>query len=264
MDAGLNQCLARQARTDDITALRLKEATLNWVSGVDGCPAGWIVVLAPTNKDTEHRTVLCHTFEEILCLQPSPDIIVIDIPIGLLDVYVPGGRDCDCEARKLLGQPRSSSVFSAPSRTSLGAQTYDEARRHHMSQQAFGILPKVGAVDDAMTPTLQDRVFESHPEVAFWSLAGRPMTNAKKRSAGREERLSVLEEAEECRPLLPRIRESFDKDRKKFSRKEVGLDDIIDAYVMAWVAWRIATGASVTLPEIPPKDSRGLRMEIWR
>ena len=165
-------------------------------------------------------------------------MIAIDIPIGLLDVYVPGGRDCDREARKLLGQPRGSSVFSAPSRASLGARNYDEARPHHMSQQAFGILPKVRAVDEAMTPELQDRVFESHPEVAFWSLAGRPMKNNKKRVAGREERLVALEEAEECVSIFPRIRESFAEDRKKFPRKEVALDDFIDAYVMACVAMR--------------------------
>jgi len=202
--------------------------------------------------------------EEILCLEPSPEIIVIDIPIGLLDLYVPGGRDCDREIRKLLGQPRGSSVFSAPSRATLGARTYDEARPHHISQQAFGILSKVRAVDEAMTPELQDRVFESHPEVAFWSLAGRPMKNKKKRSAGREERISVLEEAGDCGLIFPRIRESFAEDRKKFSRKEIALDDIIDAYVMAWVALRIATGVAATSPGFPPKDSRGLRMEIWR
>ena len=91
-----------------------------WLAGIDGCPAGWIVVLVSTGEDTEHQLVLCRNLEAILCLEPAPEIIVIDIPIGLLDGYVPGGRDCDRESRKLLGQPRGSSVFSAPSRASLG------------------------------------------------------------------------------------------------------------------------------------------------
>jgi len=59
-------------------------------------------------------------------LRNKPDdlaVLAIDIPIGLLD----GPRACDKAARKLLGQPRGSSVFPALSRPALGAQTYPEA-----------------------------------------------------------------------------------------------------------------------------------------
>jgi len=117
------------------------------VAGVDGCPAGWIVVLVSSEEGTEPRLVLCKSFDEILCLQPRPRVIVIDIPIGLLDERVPGGRDCDREARMLLGRPRSSSVFLAPPRAALSARSYDDARPHGLTLQAFGILPKVREVD---------------------------------------------------------------------------------------------------------------------
>jgi predicted RNase H-like nuclease len=40
------------------------------------------------------------------------DIIAVDVPIGLLDAYEVGGRACDRAARKLLGVPRASSVFT--------------------------------------------------------------------------------------------------------------------------------------------------------
>lgn len=39
-------------------------------------------------------------------------------------------------------------------------------------------------------------------------------------------------------------------------------DDIVDAFVALWTAERVARGDAQTLPETPPKDRYGLRMEI--
>jgi len=41
------------------------------------------------------------------------DIIAIDVPIGLLDCYQSGGRECDRLARRRLGQARGRSVCPA-------------------------------------------------------------------------------------------------------------------------------------------------------
>jgi hypothetical protein len=46
--------------------------------------------------------------------------MTIDIPIRLLS----GSRACDKAARKLLGQPRGTSVFAAPCRAALSATTH--------------------------------------------------------------------------------------------------------------------------------------------
>jgi predicted RNase H-like nuclease len=87
----------------------------------------------------------------------------IDIPIGLLD----GPRACDKAARKLLGQPRGSSVFPAPCRAAFGAQTDAEASSMNrqktargLSQQAWGITPKMEQVDNAITSDCQRWAFE--------------------------------------------------------------------------------------------------------
>lgn len=37
-----------------------------------------------------------------------------------------------------------------------------------LSRQAFEIISKIREVDDLMTPELQTRVFEVHPELSFW------------------------------------------------------------------------------------------------
>ena len=47
----------------------------------------------------------------------------IDIPIGLLD----GSRAYDNAARKLLGQPRGTSIFAAPCRAAISAPTHASA-----------------------------------------------------------------------------------------------------------------------------------------
>lgn len=85
------------------------------VAGVDGCRAGWVAF------KVELRTRA--TSLEVIDLpawlrERPPDLacVAIDIPIGLLE----GPRACDKAARKLLGQPRGSSVFPAPRRSACG------------------------------------------------------------------------------------------------------------------------------------------------
>jgi predicted RNase H-like nuclease len=84
---------------------------MSWVAGVDGCRAGWVVVLLQRrSKKYESEVRLCHNFAEVLALEPQPVVIAIDMPVGLLDTPQLGGRECDRRARKLLGR-RASSIF---------------------------------------------------------------------------------------------------------------------------------------------------------
>jgi predicted RNase H-like nuclease len=165
---------------------------MNWVAGVDGCRAGWLVVLLQRKgRRYEHEMRLCHTFAEVLALEPQPEIIAIDMPIGLLDKPQPGGRECDQQARKLLGR-RASSIFSPPARLMLKATRYEQVRAQGLSIQAFNILPKIREVDQLMTLELQEYIHEAAPELAFMSLAGASMRYSKKTREGREERQKIL------------------------------------------------------------------------
>ena len=107
---------------------------------------------------------------DLLCL-------AIDIPIGLLDC----SRACDKAARKLLGQPRGTSVFAAPCRTALAATTHASANLINrektgrgLSQQAFGIIPKIKQVDDAMTPDFPAMGVRNSPRSVL--LGGQPVS----------------------------------------------------------------------------------------
>ncbi len=227
-----------------------------WVAGVDGCRAGWFVVLVQHDGGVvreEHR--ICASFREVLDLATKPSIIAVDIPIGLLEQPSVGGRECDREARLLLGTPRRSSVFTPPTRAALASATYEEAQDFGagMSRQAFGILPKIREVDQLMTPEVQETVREIHPEVCFYGLTGYPMLHKKKSAEGRAERLSAQQGhfsgIGRALGMLP--------------RSHVASDDVLDAYAAAWTALRIGENAAKCIPPRPPTDAKGLRMEMW-
>ncbi|MGM0576115.1 MAG: DUF429 domain-containing protein [Myxococcota bacterium] len=232
-----------------------------WVAGVDGCRGGWIVVLRRLGdaRGRRHRALLCETFEEVVALEPRPDVVAVDMPIGLLDAPRPGGRECDRLARRLLG-PRAPSVFTPPSRAVLDATSFDDVRGRGLNIQGFHILPKVREVDRTIASADQDRVFEAHPELAFRALAGRPMAETKRRQPGREERLRAMARAPDgfFRGARRRLRRTLER----WPRRLVTPDDVLDAMVLTWTAARLARGEAACIPEDPPVDARGLRMEI--
>jgi predicted RNase H-like nuclease len=206
------------------------------------------------------------TFADVLDLPQRPRIIGVDVPIGLLSGAEPGGRACDREARKLLG-PRGSSVFSPPARPALDALRNGDAYAAvsaanrasspagiGLSKQTFGIMPKIADVDDAMTPELQDRVFEVHPEVTFGRANEWQLLPSKKRAEGRRARELTL-----ARLGYPSLEEWFVEPWPPRSRA----DDLLDAGIACWTARRIARGEAQRVPADPPTDPRGLRMEIW-
>lgn len=223
------------------------------VAGVDGCRAGWIAF------KVELASLI--TSVEVIDLPsllgkcpPELAFLGIDIPIGLLD----GSRACDKAARKLLGQPRGTSVFAAPCRAALTAKTHAEASAINrqktgrgLSQQAFGIGSKIKQVDDAMTPDRQHWAFEVHPEVCFWALNGdRPMVNKKKKKAGFNERFDLLA------PIFPKIGHHLG------SRPSgVATDDLLDAAAAAWTALRRYRSEAICVCT-PERDEMGLEVNI--
>lgn len=233
------------------------------VAGVDGCKAGWVVVVAATNETAAVRDAyVLSAFAEVLERTAACVAVGVDMPIGLPDVVPAGGRACDAEARALL-RPHGSRVFSAPARAVLGAKGYPDALARNvkhsesgtgLSKQAFAIVPKIREVDGCITPARQDRVFEVHPELSFAALNGGPPVAPTKRTAeGALVRMGLLSDA----GLLHGLLEAPERVRG------AGLDDVLDAAAAAWTAARYHGGAARRVPANPPVDGRGLRMEMW-
>jgi len=241
-------------------------APSSWVAGVDGCRTGWAVVFRDLKSSEPPRLALAARFDDILEAQEAPLIIAVDMPIGLPEHTGRGGRAAEQAARPHLG-PRQSSVFSVPAREAVMCEDYRaacaQALAHSdpprkVSIQCFHLFPKIREIDSLMTPALEGRVYEVHPELAFWRLNGEQAMALPKKLKGRAhgpglaERKALLRSCGFEAGFLDQPRPSG-----------VGPDDLIDASVNALIAERIASGQAQSFPPDPPRDAKGLRIAIW-
>ena len=235
------------------------------VAGVDGCRAGWFVVIANANTGKLADSRCVNKLSDLFQCPNQLSIIAVDVPIGLLSAAKSGGRNCDVLARKMLGHPRRSSVFSPPVLSALNfpdnylnanyANRKSSKEEIGISKQCFGIFPKIIEANTLIDPELQNVIKEVHPEVCFWKMGGEVSSFYSKRvPQGREERLNLLSSVG-----FDRISDVF----SKYPRSEVQLDDIIDAAAACWTAIRILKGEAIRLPETPERDTTGLFMENW-
>ena len=235
------------------------------VAGVDGCRAGWIAVLIAADGEADASVLVTARFADILDHPARPDIIAVDMPIGLPERVGPRGRGPERAVRPLLGQ-RQSSVFSVPSRAAVYTEDYRQAcdvayatsePPRRVSKQCFHLFHKIREIDALMTPALEARLYEVHPELAFWRINGRQAMSLPKTVRSEAVRPGV----EERRRLLER--HGFDPAFLAAVPRGAGADDLVDAAVSALIARRIRTGEAESFPREPERDARGLRMAIW-
>lgn len=217
------------------------------VAGVDGCRAGWVVAIVSVGPPSVRVVPAFAAVVELL--DDEVDVVAVDMPIGLPEG---GARACDVEARRRLG-PRRASVFPAPPRPLLGCTDHARANAAKraldgsgLSRQAFNLLPRIAEVDAAVTPAVQERVVEAHPELAFARLAGHPLTTTKRTADGRAER----------RRLLGSLGDATDRPPAGAAEH-----DLLDALALTLTAGRLLAGTAERLGD-GARDARGLRMEI--
>lgn len=224
--------------------------------GVDGCPGGWLAAWRSAPGEPEAKVF--PTIDAVV-LGLAPQTLAVDMPVGLTER---GDRLCDRAARGILGN-RASSVFPAPPRPLLRAESWEEANRlsreidgKGVSKQGFALFAKVREIDDLLQrrPALRAAVWEVHPEVSFSALYGQPIPEKKRTREGKSVRLAAL--------MRYFDEEAIGRIRGEVSRTDAGDDDILDALVCLWTAERISLGVAVTLPPLVPLDSAGIPMRI--
>jgi predicted RNase H-like nuclease len=229
--------------------------------GVDRCKAGWFI--AALDESLNWAVDIAFTIDDRWAKYKKAEIILIDIPIGLRESG-PTELLCDLAARQVLGS-RKSSVFPAPCRQALSAQTYEEASRwndqitgRRLSKQSWAILPAIREIDTLLAKDQEARtvIREMHPEVCFWGLNRRiTMPNYKKDDEGFRDRIALLEQ------FFPSARRLVEHTLATYRSSMVSRDDVVDALVGAVTA----SGGSdclATLPDVPERDSRDLPMEM--
>lgn len=90
-----------------------RNCRLTQITGVDGCKAGWIAVTAIPEAFETAEVKTFASFVAVLAELAPRSIVAIDMPIGLPERAVKGGREADWAAREFLGERRAS-VFPVP------------------------------------------------------------------------------------------------------------------------------------------------------
>ena len=248
------------------------------VVGVDGCRGGWFAVRIEGGEKGAWdfdlvKTVTDMVEEKVKKTWKDVSLILIDIPIGLPNPEK--RRACDEEAREILKRVgRHPSVFWTSSRAAVDKyrcvhesmtrqQFYDSvsaANGEKLTPPAFAIVPKIAEVDEFIYKRGDNRnpiIREVHPEVCLWALNGKkPMKHGKKNDAGLKERRCVLSKH------YPNTINIYNEALKKFPRKKVKKDDIVDA-IAAAVTANCCPENLCTLPAgREQRDAEDLPMEM--
>lgn len=210
------------------------------VVGLDACRGKWLAVVLEDGRFTEARL---GSAAALMAARPEAVVVGVDIPIGFPETPL---RAADRAARAFVGARRSS-VFATFPQVVLEASTYDEAKAlcvkrgwPRPSIQSYGMRHRI--LELTALAEADERVVEVHPEVSFRELLGRE-PGPKRTRVGASERRLALGEAGIHLPELPYPE-----------------DDVLDAAVAAWSAWRYARGDALPLPE-----GHGPRIgAIWR
>ncbi|MCW5748600.1 MAG: DUF429 domain-containing protein [Alphaproteobacteria bacterium] len=241
-----------------------------WVAGVDGCRAGWIAALRDVESGAWHFR-FAPALVDILDAEERPRLVAVDMPTGFAERAERGGRACERAARRLL-VGKTSSVFPTPCRAALAQDTHAAAsaenRRNSddgvgLTRQAFHLFAKMRELDGLLRArtTLRRRIFEAHPELAFLRMnGGRPVLSRKRKADGQAERQGLL-----ARHGFGAATTRWDTYRGQSGllRRQVALDDALDATAVCRTALLIHGGEAARLPATVERDRQGLPMAIW-
>ena len=185
--------------------------------GIDGCPAGWLVLSQKADNSRSLSARIYPTLGELAPHLRGDHIVAIDMPIGMPEPdHYP--RTCDTTARQALGS-RACCVFSAPCRGVLEhLNDYPAASTWHrsatgkaISRQAFNILAKIDELNTFLSRQtgIIASFHEVHPELSFAHMnasSGKasPILAKKSSPEGAQARATLIEQAF---PQSPPLRE---------------------------------------------------------
>lgn len=227
------------------------------VAGVDGSKGGWVCVSGNLNSNDNTKFDIFNHFEEII--EKKFSLILVDMPIGLDEELMKGGRVVDREARGMLLKNKSS-IFNPPSRLALKAKDYQEANKINkeqgmgLSKQSWFLFKKIKEIDTILEIKNRPEIFESHPELVFQVMKGGAIETKKNTQEGLKERIDILKE------------NGFDKEFiEKFINKKNSFyknDDFIDSCSLFWSAKRVVKNNEIQIPNKIIKDKKGIIMQM--
>ena len=234
-----------------------------WIAGVDGCKGGWVAAFRDLTRPNHVEVRVEPTLEAITDADEQPEVVAVDMPIGLPDRVGAGGRSAEQIVRKLLRGLRNA-VFPTSARSVVYAPNYTAAialaRSSNVqpfapSPPANAIFPRIRQIDGLLRrrPELVQRVFEVHPEVVFWTMNGEePLSESKRSIAGLNLRRRLLRQAGLPEEVVAAV-----------APPRAQHDDVLDALAALVVAKNLANKLGRSFPDPPEVDAHGLPVAIW-
>ena len=228
-----------------------------FVVGIDWMKPYW---LAAEIRGDETSIRKLPNIAEINNYYLNADAVLIDIPIGLPENTEEDAARPDREARDYLPIRRKSSIFPVPCRQAVYITDYAEASAENerilgkkLTNQSFAFSKMIRQVDEFLEEDKywQNRLVESHPEVAFQLLnGGKGLNHSKHTDEGIQERIAILQRyGIDPHPLFA-----------EFIPKQY--EDVLDALCLAVSAKLGCENGFLIITENPVFDGRGLKMHM--
>ena len=227
-----------------------------FVVGIDWMKPYW---LAAEIRGDEISIRKLPNIAEINSYYLNADAVLIDIPVGLPENNEQANLRPDMQVRAYLQGARKSSIFNVLYRQIVHVETTEQAwelNRDLNAKMAIvgdALRPMMREVDDFLAENTgwQNRLVESHPEVAFQMLnGGNGLQHSKHTEEGVAERVAILR-SYGINPVLLFA---------EFTVKQY--EDVLDALCLAASAKLGCENGFQTIPENPAYDSRGLKMQM--
>ena len=250
---GFNACKQQFLRLFNQLTTGKKEY---FVVGIDWMKPYW---LAAEIRGDEISIRKLPNIAEINSYYLNADAVLIDIPVGLPENNEQANLRPDMQARAYLQGARKSSIFNVLYRQIVHAETTEQAwelNRDLNAKMAIvgdALRPMMREVDDFLAENTgwQNRLVESHPEVAFQMLnGGNGLQHSKHTEEGGAERVASLRSY----GINPVVLVA------EFTVKQY--EDVLDALCLAASAKLGCENGFQTIPENPAYDSRGLKMQM--
>ena len=229
------------------------------IGGVTPCPGGWLVLparLAGVTTVAEEAFVL-QTLMEVLDYRPKFDFAAINIPFGYPEHPQGRFRQCDEEAREMIGWPRRVGLRPVPSRPALFAKSRKEAIQLEpwLTKNDFRRFRWMKEAATEIQPFHSRSVYSGNSALSFQHLnSDVPLRTSPYHDDGRIERLELI------RAKLPGV----DDVVERVPPQGAGQVHMYEAAAMLWTARRASGRAISRLPMDPEWDEGGIRIELVR
>ncbi|QFG68270.1 DUF429 domain-containing protein [Ornithinimicrobium pratense] len=217
------------------------------VLGVDSTRNGWLGALLESSGHGTPHLIAAASLQELLEKAGEVAVVAVTLPLGLPDQ---GRREADVQTRRFLGD-QGSTVLTTPVRDAVYAISHSEANAFNraaggsgVSSQAWELRRRMQELDAWVRQDLPALVVETHPEAAFATLAGAPLTSRRRTGDGTAERRSALATGGVYIPTS--------------APHGIATDDVLDACAAAWSAHRVKNGEATTFPGEPQRHSDGI------